>query len=305
MSSKVKGCVPLSSLSSIRRQAFTLIELLVVIAIIAILIGLLLPAVQKVREAAARTTCTNNLKQISLATISAADTNQGKLPPSIGLYPGNGQQSPNQSNGGTFLHILPYIEQDNLFKSSLRNPDPDNRNGPNPTYSQWTPQVQSSRVKAYICPSDYTNLEGRNGVSSYGINGQVMKHNYGWGYNLAVFTASIPDGTANTVMYAEKVSNCTVSEGYNGGFWPDWGPIMVSYDTDGSHCGAGIGAPQVGVKASGSQGVCGSGRPSSVHQGILTAMYDGSVRSVSAGVSPLTWWYAFTPAGGEVLGNDW
>src|SRR5262245_53696076 len=96
-----------------RGRGFTLIELLVVIAIIAILIGLLLPAVQKVREAAARMSCTNNLKQLSLATINCADTNSGKLPPSIGLYAGN-TPAANQSNGGLFLHILPYIEQGNL-----------------------------------------------------------------------------------------------------------------------------------------------------------------------------------------------
>ncbi|HEY2909300.1 MAG TPA: DUF1559 domain-containing protein, partial [Gemmataceae bacterium] len=92
------------------RRGFTLIELLVVIAIIAILIGLLLPAVQKVREAAARMACSNNLKQMSLGTINCADTNQGRLPPSVGLYPGN-TAATNQSDGGLFLHILPYIEQ--------------------------------------------------------------------------------------------------------------------------------------------------------------------------------------------------
>src|SRR6516165_4303026 len=101
----------------VRRHGFTLIELLVVIAIIAILIGLLLPAVQKVREAAARMSCSNNLKQISLGTINCTDTNQGVLPPSYGWYPQPVDQMGN-GDGGLLFHILPFVEQDNLYNQS-------------------------------------------------------------------------------------------------------------------------------------------------------------------------------------------
>ncbi|HTU16596.1 MAG TPA: DUF1559 domain-containing protein [Gemmataceae bacterium] len=291
-----------------RWRGFTLIELLVVIAIIAILIGLLLPAVQKVRAAAARMQCTNNIKQISLGTVNCADTHEGNLPPSIGLYP-NTMTSPYNSDGGLLLHILPFVEQQNLFNSSLVQPEPtSDRNAGNATYSQWTAAVQNSFVKTYICPSDYTQ-QNQPAYASYGINGQVFRENYppntgGWGNNsLTRFPAQISDGTSNTIFFTDKLAHCN-SGNYNNNYWPDWGPIVSSTD-ESDPTGTGFG-PQITPQVSGGVGNCNGGLSSSPHTGGITVgLGDGSVRFVAQGISTTTWWFALTPAGGEVLLSDW
>jgi len=147
-------------LNKTSRRGFTLIELLVVIAIIAILIGLLLPAVQKVREAAARMQCGNNLKQIGLAAMNYEST-FGFLPPGDSLFGAYGTWQ---------MVILPYMEEQNLFNLYI------NYNNLQATGVQYAntinlPVVQT-KMKKFVCPSDPTAWQ-----NPFGTN-LITKHNY-------------------------------------------------------------------------------------------------------------------------------
>jgi prepilin-type N-terminal cleavage/methylation domain-containing protein len=150
----------------VRRQAFTLIELLVVIAIIAILIGLLLPAVQKVREAAARTTCTNNLKQIVLAAHNYEST-YGRLPPGFlgattASTPFGIDSSPSFGSNqcvGALVQMLPYVEQQALYNQLMAGAPASNYLSPDVTYNVfWTYASfwnnRTAKIKTFLCPSD-------------------------------------------------------------------------------------------------------------------------------------------------------
>jgi prepilin-type N-terminal cleavage/methylation domain-containing protein len=154
----------------VRRVGFTLIELLVVIAIIAILIGLLLPAVQKVREAAARTQCTNNLKQITLGAHNYEST-FGKLPPGFlgatttstagaGISPLDSQPDFNtQQSIGELVHLLPYVEQQALYQNLMSGAPAADYLSPDKAYpvfwnyaSFWN--NRTAVIKTFLCPAD-------------------------------------------------------------------------------------------------------------------------------------------------------
>jgi prepilin-type N-terminal cleavage/methylation domain-containing protein len=304
-----------------QRTAFTLIELLVVIAIIAILIGLLLPAVQKVREAAARVQCSNNFKQLGLAVQNYAGVYGDQLPP-VNFLMTTGTIN---AQGSAHYALLPFLEQGNVYNLY-------NQNASNPGYLG----ALSVPLKNFACPSDSTQNNGlANGGSKSGQWGLSC-----YSYNLVLFGGSynavnttigrsatsykvgnIPDGSSNTVGLGEQTGAYPAyygaggyggAEPYNTWAWPatplttggTYGPYSPdpAYLPGGSLYGSNYPMPQCGINPMQSDPT----RFQSSHTGlILVGLMDGSVRPVSSGVSQYSWNLALNPADGLVFDSSW
>ncbi|MGL4552567.1 MAG: DUF1559 domain-containing protein [Gemmataceae bacterium] len=304
-------------MSAPRRKGFTLIELLVVIAIIAILIGLLLPAVQKVREAAARMQCQNNFKQIGLALHNHNDTH-GKLPP--------GQYNNFYSNDAPWIRgcwlqpVLPYVEQDNLYKVY---------DAARMTNGNWALVVpnKDTKIKTFICPSDpnggKTQTRDRNtvggvavvqglhtnyvlcaGSTFYTANGQTMNGTFF--VKSEVTIVGVTDGTSNTVFASEiRVAPDVTANDLRGRYCNSWEgnnlfttrlpPNTTVADGQQYQGQSIVGAP---VANGGATALALYAR--SAHTGGVNAMMgDGSVRFVSNSINPAAWLVMGTRAGGE------
>ena len=283
-----------------RRNGLSLIEVVVVIAIIAVLIGLLLPAVQNVREAAIRARSVNNLRQINLAVQHYAADHDGRVPDyDPPIQPGR---------CSIFVALLPYIEQGATYRRLIDTAFTDQAN-------EFVPQ--------YVSPADPTLREEnkRFGPASYAANVWAFDH----GMTLA---ASFGDGTSNTLAFAEHYSVCgpagsapptiyefkymwfgilpgtfraaTFADGDHGDPWPvtSGSPPVTrgSYVTN---------PPIATFQTAPAVKDCFALVPQTPHRsGMLAAVMDGSVRTLSPSISPAIYWGVITPAGGEVLA-DW
>jgi prepilin-type N-terminal cleavage/methylation domain-containing protein len=301
------------------RRGFTLIELLVVIAIIAILIGLLVPAVQKVRDAAARTQTANNLKQCSLACHNAHDQNK-YYPPYYGYY--------GQVNTGTqasfFVHLLPYVEQAALYKQFLTTPAVVN--------------ATTTIVPAYMAPPDYSQINNGGGTTNFAVNLRLWQtagmNNLaaapwlvdattlvpvGWPSKVRMAATFNPDGTSNTIMLSTRLMVCgtagqifinsdpQIKKGAGNKIQPQAATGPYFGWTGGNINGASAGTCwQPAPTASVCDPTLALGYAHSYFaQAIQVALCDASVRSISSSVSANTWVIALTPNGGEPMPQDW
>jgi hypothetical protein len=267
---------------------FGRMDLLAVALMLAFGGGLLLASANRVRDAALRAQSNNNLKQIVIATIDCCDTFNGKIPPGIANWFPGPPYTPNNGYGPVLFHILPYIEQDPLYKSALQPV------GNLPLYGAWNVADHATAVKTYLGPGDPTINEPAD-RSSYLANYLVFRRG-GMRY-----PASIRDGVSMTIFYTEGYSEAAQTVTWQGQtqrrtvvrrYWeaPVWSPYSsgVMFQVAPTRDAADADLPQ-GLDP----------------QVILVGMGDASTRSVNPAVTATTFFAACTPDDADAVGKDW
>ena len=253
------------------RSGFTLIELLVVIAIIAILIGLLVPAVQKVREAAARTETNNNLSQLGKATHNFAGTYNTKLP--MHGIP-TGAVALNGKNSTVFFHLLPFVEQDNVYNQNVQ-------------------ANNTNIVRAYLSPLDFTSSDGKTS-GNHGATNFAANVNMFTGAQKRLPASFNPAGTSNIVMFAGRYANCPGNSSANRAAWSNRSSNVTLF------------TPSQGMQFGPTQAACVITRVQGFSAaGVNVCMGDGSVRQVSPSVPQATWVIATNPLVTTPLPANW
>jgi prepilin-type N-terminal cleavage/methylation domain-containing protein len=311
----------MSARPSVDRRGFTLIELLVVIAIIAILIALLVPAVQKVREAAARSQCENNLKQIGVALHNLHDA--------WGMFPALAAPCADNTQAGCFtaattpfgkhnytLHafLLPYLEQKAIYDQL--------------TITGYAGGRYMDIVPTYLCPVDITQANGKNLTTNGGANNWAVSNyaanNYVFGRPAASppdvaayakLSKNFPDGTSDTIIFGEIYGTCGNGGNLNGS--AEWGSLWADsnstwrpgYNLGNSKGGGGIAAyPATAMFQDRPDFIntCDPNKLQTMHRGILPVLLgDGAVRVIREDISAKTWASANDPRDGVPVGPDW
>jgi prepilin-type N-terminal cleavage/methylation domain-containing protein len=281
-------------------KGFTLIELLLVLAIIAVLIGLLLPAIQKVREAAARVEGSNRIKQCCLGLHQYADSHRGL--PSL-----EGTGNPHEAN--LFVSLMPYVGEETTYRGLVEG-DP---------YAAYRP------IWAFIGPADPTMIYYKmssdrvcHSINAFAvINKPTLENHFTDGLsNTICFTEHYSQkcqGREFAISFGSQVSYDQVSF-YRPPTFADtgatksrlwFGPIDVYPVTQGVPPVSGPSQPGLTFQVRPAIKDCNPLIPQTGHAVLLVGMFDGSVRGLHAGTSAATFWGMVTPAGGEVLGGDW
>jgi prepilin-type N-terminal cleavage/methylation domain-containing protein/prepilin-type processing-associated H-X9-DG protein len=299
-----------------RRRAFTLIELLVALAIVAVLIGLIAVGIMKVRAAADRSACQNNLKQLGIACHSA-NSQHRRMPPAFGFYPFDNDITTGFNGlGNTFFHLLPFLDQQALYEESRHKPN----TRPQQHYHFYTANgVHQKQVAVFNCPSDPTLMPGINPATQYApssyagnylVFGNVnanfaSKSAYG---KPKLLGYTFKDGASQTILFAEKYASAFDATYRGGCHWAYFqadchNPFFAYVDpprriksfTDPKAVGP-SGMFQVQPKAAGGCDPC---LPATGHNAMNVCMADGSVRSLSASMSAQSWWALVTPASSD------